>query len=409
MTTSDGSVQGTTQIFGAAPRNKAFNVVLLAEGFTAAEQSGFNTAAAEFFTALNATPPFASLTSFINVFRVNVTSTDSGADDPTAGGGTGATSRTYFDASFGAGNIRRALVCNSSTALQVAAAQVPELSLVLVVVNSPIYGGTGGSVGTYSLAAGATEIAIHESGHTAFGLADEYAYYAGGAETGHDQHPPVEPGEPNVTTNLNRGTLKWRGDVLAATALPTMSNPDCSTVDLRPSTVPVGTVGCFEGAHYYHCGAFRPEYNCKMRELSIPFCRICSRVITQRIKLLAKVTSDADLTGDGRADIVGFGDGGVWTALNAGDGTFPNSQLAIANFGYTAGGWRVDRHPRLLADLTGDGRADIIGFGDGGVWTALNAGDGTFPNFQLAIASFGYTAGGWRVDRHPRFAIPSSV
>ena len=47
------------------------------------------------------------------------------------------------------------------------------------VVNSTIYGGSGGSVGTYSLAGGATEIAIHEMGHTAFGLADEYPYYAG--------------------------------------------------------------------------------------------------------------------------------------------------------------------------------------------------------------------------------------
>ena len=30
----------------------------------------------------------------------------------------------------------------------------------------------------------------------------------------------------------------------------------------------------------------------------------------------------------------------------------------------TPGGWRVEKHPRLLADLTGDGRADIVGFGD---------------------------------------------
>ena len=70
-----------------------------------------------------------------------------------------------------------------------AAAQVPEFTVAIVVVNSTVYGGSGGSVGTYSLAGGATEIAIHEMGHTAFGLADEYPYYAGGNETGHDQHP----------------------------------------------------------------------------------------------------------------------------------------------------------------------------------------------------------------------------
>ena len=48
MSTSDGAVIGSTQIFGSAPRNRAFNVVLLAEGFTAAQQADFNTACGEF-------------------------------------------------------------------------------------------------------------------------------------------------------------------------------------------------------------------------------------------------------------------------------------------------------------------------------------------------------------------------
>ena len=58
-----------------------------------------------------------SLSPAINVFRVNVSSTDSGADDPVSGGGTGATARTYFDSSFGGNGIRRLLVCNNTTAL----------------------------------------------------------------------------------------------------------------------------------------------------------------------------------------------------------------------------------------------------------------------------------------------------
>ena len=36
-------------------------------------------------------------------------------------------------------------------------------------------GDVANKVGTYSLAGGATEIAIHEAGHTAFGLADDEA------------------------------------------------------------------------------------------------------------------------------------------------------------------------------------------------------------------------------------------
>jgi FG-GAP-like repeat len=110
----------------------------------------------------------------------------------------------------------------------------------------------------------------------------------------------------------------------------------------------------------------------------------------------------ADLTGDGRADVVGFGNAGVWVALNNGNGTFQAPQLVVANFGYNAGGWRVEKHPRFLADLTGDGRADIVGFGDAGVWVSLNNGNGTFQSPVLAVANFGYNAGGWRLDMHPR-------
>ena len=136
MGTSDGAVIGNTQIFGSAPRNRAFNVALLAEGFTAAQQNDFNNACTAFVTAFRATPPYDELSVAINVFRVNVSSTDSGADDPTSAGGTGATARTYFDATFGANGIRRLLVCNATTALTVAAAQVPEFTVVLIVVNS---------------------------------------------------------------------------------------------------------------------------------------------------------------------------------------------------------------------------------------------------------------------------------
>jgi hypothetical protein len=111
----------------------------------------------------------------------------------------------------------------------------------------------------------------------------------------------------------------------------------------------------------------------------------------------------ADLTGDGRADIVGFGDAGVWVSLNNGNGTFQAPRMVVGNFAYSAGGWRVERHPRFLADLTGDGRADIVGFGDDGVWVSFNNGNGTFQAARMVVGNFAYNAGGWRVERHPRF------
>ena len=365
MSTADGSVLGTTQIWGNSPRNHAFNILLLAEGFTAAQQADFADACTAFVNSLWATPPFDGLKAAINIFRVNVTSTDSGADDPAAAGGTGATARTYFDATFGANGIRRLLVCNATTALTVAAAQVPEFTVVLVIVNSTVYGGSGGSVGAYSLAAGATEIAIHEMGHTAFAFADEYAYYAGGNETGHDHHPAGEPSEPNVTTNTNRATLKWRGAVAAATALPTMANPDCATVDSRASTVPAGTVGLFEGAHYYHCGAYRPEYTCKMQTLGVAFCRVCRGVISNRISpLLPAVTIVRNTRwvtawGLNRLDIFGIGtDGAMYH--KAWDGTaWRPSPLDWERLG------GVFTSPPAVA-AWGQNRLDIFGLGTDG-------------------------------------------
>ena len=110
-----------------------------------------------------------------------------------------------------------------------------------------------------------------------------------------------------------------------------------------------------------------------------------------------------DLTGDGRADILGFGDDGVWTSVNNGDGTFGIMRFVVAELGYNQG-WRVDRHPRFVADITGDGKADIVGFGDAGVWTALGNGDGTFQAPKFVIADLGYNQG-WRVDQHPRFVV----
>ena len=108
----------------------------------------------------------------------------------------------------------------------------------------------------------------------------------------------------------------------------------------------------------------------------------------------------ADVNGDGKQDIVGFGDDGVWLATSTGTG-FGAPQLVLADLGNAAGGWLVDRHPRLMADVNGDGKQDIVGFGDDGVWLATSTGTG-FGAPQLVLADLGYAAGGWLVDRHPR-------
>ncbi|GAA5046975.1 FG-GAP-like repeat-containing protein [Streptomyces similanensis] len=109
-------------------------------------------------------------------------------------------------------------------------------------------------------------------------------------------------------------------------------------------------------------------------------------------------------TGGGALDIVGFGPQGVVVAHGRGDGTFEPSKLVLNDFG-TSQGWSSGKHLRFLADVTGDGAPDIVGFGDEGVWVSHSRGDGRFEQAQLVCRGFGYgdAAGAWRVDRHPRF------
>ncbi|MFJ3846970.1 FG-GAP-like repeat-containing protein [Streptomyces albidoflavus] len=106
----------------------------------------------------------------------------------------------------------------------------------------------------------------------------------------------------------------------------------------------------------------------------------------------------------GPADLVGFGPQGVVVARGRGDGTFAPARLVLNDFGQ-AQGWSGTRHSRLLTDVTGDGLLDVVAFGDEGVWVAHGLGEGRFEQAQFVCRGFGYAddAGAWRVGRHPRF------
>jgi len=287
MSASDGSVGSTTKIVDHGPASARWNVVILGDGYRATEIATYHSQVQDLVDTLYATPPFDELWCGINVFRVDVISTDSGADDPAACGGTGGTARTYFDATFcGDGSIQRLLTVNNATALSVAQSTVPESHFTMVLVNSATYGGSGGAVATVSSHPSAVEIALHEMGDTAFGLADEYEYYAGcgTGEAGHDSFGGGEPAEPNVTKDANRATNKWRALIVAGTPMPTTANADCTKCDSQASPVAAATVGAFEGSRYFHCGLYRGEFDCRMRALNNSYCAVCQRAIRNTIQ-----------------------------------------------------------------------------------------------------------------------------
>lgn len=287
MTAADGFVSGKQKIVDHGPDAARYNVVILGDGYRAAELPKYRADVQAFVDAFRQTGPFGASWCGINVHRIDVVSTDSGADDPLTCGdgtaGTGAVAQTYFDSTFCSGSaIRRLLTCDSVSARSVANAQVPAAHLVLVIVNSPLYGGSGGDVATFSTASGAAEIALHELGHSAFGLADEYEYYAGcsSGEAGHDVYTGGEPVEPNVTRNTNPASIKWKAVLSSpADALPTTANANCAQCDPQPNPRAPDYVGAYEGARYMHCGCYRPSYNCRMRVLGEPFCRACQKTI----------------------------------------------------------------------------------------------------------------------------------
>jgi hypothetical protein len=280
MGSADGRVIGLTKIVDAGPPGSRWNLVIVADGYRAPELGAFAEDARAVSNRLFATAPFnqADIREAINVYRLDVESTQSGADKPIcggSGGGRGTAVATYFDGRFCFdGKTQRLLYGDDRLVRSTVEMHLAQWHQILVLVNDSERGGGGGAVGW--LSNGGTDwqdVAIHEMGHSAFGLADEYDYNDG------DRWPGGEPAEPNVTAEPDPTRVKWRALVTAGPAIPTRRNPNCSHTDPGPSPVSAGTVGTFEGARYYRCGSYRPVWNCKMRQTLADFCPVCQAEI----------------------------------------------------------------------------------------------------------------------------------
>jgi hypothetical protein len=109
-----------------------------------------------------------------------------------------------------------------------------------------------------------------------------------------------------------------------------------------------------------------------------------------------------DVNGDGKADIVAFGNNATYVSLSSGT-RFNAAHVGVRNYGVTAGGWTSqDAFPRLLGDVNGDGRDDIVAFGNRAVYVSLSNGI-QFGVPTPWIGAYGVSAGGWSSqDRYPR-------
>jgi IgA Peptidase M64 len=189
--------------------------------------------------------PYPRYANFFNVHRINVVSNQQGADVPPDKifRDTALDATYYFD-----GVTERLLYINESKANEALATGLSDASfeaeMRLVTVNDARYGGGGASYAVYAGSnSSATEVALHELGHSFNALADEY---------GGDPNPYIgpEPNEINVTTDPTGAKwAHWLGH----------SEPS------------FGSIGAYEGARYHDLGIFRPSVDSKMRTLGRSF------------------------------------------------------------------------------------------------------------------------------------------
>ena len=270
---------GVTKVVDHGPESSRWDLVIVGDGYQASELTQLPHTCSELHQPnCERRRPSTSCSAASTCIASTSCQPRAAPTIPGCGGGTRrSTANTYFDAKFCslfAGTpLERLLTIDDGLALSVANTYVPLKNQVLCIVNSTKYGGSGGSVATCSVDPQANEIAIHEIGHSAFGLADEYG--GNGAGT-----PAGEPRQPNVTRDTNRNTNKWRALIAATTPMPSQCDASCAASTCVPPVTPPapGAVGTYEGGIYSDCNTYRPLPSCYMRDYG-PFCPVCAGVI----------------------------------------------------------------------------------------------------------------------------------
>jgi len=334
---------------GLATGDRALNIVVLAEGFLASRVGVFLTEVRRFDRELRTTAPFHRFAELITVSALFVPSNASIANI------TNATRCAWrapnlagqippddfpspFDTAFGALFCRlrdttparapmpRALAGDSAKVESAIKAEplLAGLSVapLVLVDNTQADGGQAtGRIGWFSMQSDWVKVAIHELGHSAFGLADEYD------NDGPARHAAFEPFQPNVTTRATRDDLRtffnatpdkfslirWHELMDPATPAPTsVANPACAPLaTIRGQSARPGVadraVGLFEGADHSPCGVFRPRLDCRMRHTAAEFCPVCEWTILSKLaRTENRMRVDTRLTIPGAWTVLGF-------------------------------------------------------------------------------------------------------
>lgn len=260
------------------PTASRFNIVVLGDGYTAAELPKFRQQLDKHLNVLWSIEPFKSYRSYINVYAVEIPSPESGVDcDP----GLDAPRRdTPLHMGFWGGcnpNSVQRLLTVSASAATAYADLVPDTTpanrQLLAIGNSDTYGGAGG---TYATASGGNALSAlitpHELGHSLGGLQDEYDYFQRGQRGA--PYTGAEPGSIHHTLltedqmrQQQRKWWRWLGE-------PSESG---------------GVIGRYEGGMYAGSGVWRPSRHSMMKTLGYYFDQVSRERMTQRISSRASL------------------------------------------------------------------------------------------------------------------------
>ena len=288
------------------------DLLLLGDGYTAAERPKFERDAQRYMEALFSTSPFREHRQDFNVWGLCPAAEESGVSRPS----TGIYRRSPVGAAYDAFGSERYVLTTENRTLRDVASFAP-YEFIEILVNGETYGG-GGIFNQYATVAidnkWAGYVGVHEFGHHFAALADEY-YTSDVAYL-----PPekkTEPWEPNVTALFDPANLKWKDLVTAGTPVPTPWSKEefdgferdiqRQRRELRAAGKPeaemdelfrkerakedemlgsekyAGKVGAFEGANYAAKGYYRPEVDCIMFTRHDKFCAVCRRAIERVI------------------------------------------------------------------------------------------------------------------------------